>query len=263
MRGKRPALHRAESVHVFDDLRNEASLALKALGHVEPGEIGLPTEKAFLVVRTVSVLREFKVEFVRRIRHGFNADFLRVLDCRLPLLRRRKRLPFSAVARRRTIRARAFRQPLRDFIDARVVNRVCSCGSRRANRAFGRKRLEAGDGRKVRRKLRHAHVPTHDRRRRRTPRKRLLVALEHVAFERVAHGRVEGGRELWVLRLERRAFDVRRLAGGLAPRAGEEIPPVTLRPWRKRDAVAAAREHVVAHHVVASAVHLHAAEVRP
>ena len=132
-----------------------------------------------------------------------------------------------------------------------------------ANRAFGRKRLEAGDGRKVRRKLRHAHVPAHDRRRRRTPRKRLLVALEHVAFERVAHGRVEGGRELWVLRLERRAFDVRRLAGGLAPRAGEEIPPVTLRPWRKRDAVAAASEHVVAHYVVASAVHLHAAEVRP
>ena len=35
-----------------------------------------------------------------------------------------------------------------------------------------------------------------------------------------------------------------------------------LRSWRKRDAVAATREHVVAHHVVASAVHLHAAEVR-
>ena len=111
-----PTLHRAEGVHRLDDLRNETTLVLKTLGHIEMPKGPHALSKAFLIMGAVAVLRELQIFGVRRVRDGGAEQSLGGIDLALPIRRRRQPIPACTVCDPRAICLWLFRKPACDLV---------------------------------------------------------------------------------------------------------------------------------------------------
>ena len=142
VRGKRPAFHRAVRVETFHDLRNEATLVLKALADVQRDEILPQPAVAPFVIGAVAVFRKFEIEAIGRLGNRFADNLFRHGDIPFPLGGCGERPPLRAVGGGRPVGARRFGERRRYFVyrhlrDCAVAqHRDCCSGDYRRRVAY-------------------------------------------------------------------------------------------------------------------------------